>query len=127
MMSLWNPIFIYDSVFLLFMMILLGYFLWKHHPKEISVFVGYRTNYSTKNIDTWNFAHEYCGCRLWTMGWIFELIAFVVNLHVYGIYDGAVEIIRKILPYIEIAAFIVIIIMTEVSLRKNFNQEGERR
>ena len=25
------------------------------------------------------------------------------------------------------SAFIVIIIMTEVSLRKNFNQEGERR
>lgn len=127
MMSLWNPVFIYDSVFSLFMMILLGYFLWKHHPKEISVFVGYRTTYSTKSIDTWNFAHEYCGRRLWTMGWILEMIAFIINLHVYGAYDDAVLAIRKILPYIQIAVFIVIIIMTEVSLRRFFNKDGERR
>jgi len=125
-MSLWDPVFIYDSVFALFMMILMGYFLWKHHPKQISVFVGYRTSYSTKSIDTWNFAYEYCGRLLWKTGWILELIAFIINLHIYGSLDDSVLFVRKILPFIQLGIFIIVIILTEVSLRKNFNKDGEK-
>lgn len=41
-----------------------GRMMWKHYPKEINDILGYRTKRSMKNIDTWKFAHEYCG-RLW--------------------------------------------------------------
>ena len=30
-------------------------------PKEINMLFGYRTTMSTKNMDTWRFAHEACG------------------------------------------------------------------
>jgi uncharacterized membrane protein len=126
-MSLWDPIFIYDSVVALFMMIILGYFLWKHHPKQISVFVGYRTSYSTKSIDTWNYAHEYCGRRLWILGWVLEMTALIINLHIYGSFDGTIMLVRKILPYIQLVLFFIVIIQTEVSLRKNFTKDGARK
>lgn len=126
-MLLWDPIFIYDSIVPLFMMIILGYFLWRHHPKQISVFVGYRTSYSTKNLDTWNFAHEYCGRLLWKIGWILELAAFIVNLHIYGSFDSFIMMIRKILPYIQFAMFILVIILTEMMLRKTFTKDGARK
>lgn len=126
-MSLWNPVLIYDSVFALFMMVGMGYFLWKHHPKQISVFVGYRTSYSTKSIDTWNFAQEYCGRLLWKTGWVLELIAIIINLNIYGLLDDSVLLIRKILPFIQLLIFVIVIILTEISLRKNFNKDGEKR
>ena len=45
-------------------MIIGGRMMWKHCPKSINGIVGYRTHRSTKNMDTWKFAHEYCG-KLW--------------------------------------------------------------
>ena len=45
-------------------MMLAGYMMRKHCPKQINRVVGYRTARSMKNMDTWKFAHDYCG-RLW--------------------------------------------------------------
>ena len=45
-------------------MIIGGRMMWKHCPKSINGIVGYRTNRSMKNMDTWKFAHKYCG-KLW--------------------------------------------------------------
>ena len=36
----------------------------KYPPKEINGIIGYRTTMSRKNMDTWKFAHDYCG-KLW--------------------------------------------------------------
>lgn len=126
-MAWWNPVWIYDSVVAVFMMILLGYILWKHHPKQISAFVGYRTSYSTKTLDTWNFAHEYCGSLLWKTGWILELVAVMINLPIYGSWDGYVLVLRKILPYIQLVLFFLAVLLTEIALRKNFTKDGVRR
>ena len=46
------------------LMLLFGWIFKKHPPKNINSVYGYRTSMSTKNIETWNFAHAYCG-RLW--------------------------------------------------------------
>lgn len=42
-------------------MLIGGYFMYKHPPKKISGIIGYRTSRSRMNEDTWSFAHEYCG------------------------------------------------------------------
>lgn len=58
---------VFNIVFTLFipvLMILCGYLMYKHTPKDINVLVGYRTAMSMKNQETWDFAHNYCG-RLW--------------------------------------------------------------
>lgn len=43
------------------LMIVCGRMMWKYPPKEINRGWGYRTKRSMKNIDTWKFAHDYCG------------------------------------------------------------------
>ena len=45
-------------------MIFLGKYFSKRAPKEINMLFGYRTTRSTKNQDTWQFAHHFFG-RLW--------------------------------------------------------------
>ena len=40
-------------------MIFLGKYFSKRAPKEINMLFGYRTTRSTKNQDTWQFAHRY--------------------------------------------------------------------
>lgn len=42
-------------------MIVAGRMMWKHPPKNINEVIGYRTGHSMKNMDTWKFAHNYCG------------------------------------------------------------------
>lgn len=37
-------------------MILYGRMMWKHYPKKINNYTGYRTKRSMKNADTWKFA-----------------------------------------------------------------------
>jgi hypothetical protein len=56
-----------------------------------------------------------------------ELIAFIINLHIYGSLDDSVLFVRKILPFIELGVFVIVIILTEVSLRKKFDKDGEKR
>ena len=43
------------------LMITAGWFMWKRPPKKINSAIGYRTSRSMKNINTWQFAHHYCG------------------------------------------------------------------
>ena len=50
-------------------MLLAGWMMWKHCPREINGLLGYRTARSMKNQDTWRFAHAYCGpCCLRAVG-----------------------------------------------------------
>lgn len=44
-------------------MIIIGFgmMFMRHIPYEINMVFGYRTKMSTKNRDTWEFAHQYCG------------------------------------------------------------------
>ena len=47
--------------------------MWKHCPKHINGMLGYRTTRSMKNMDTWKFAHDYCGKLWWKIGWVMIL------------------------------------------------------
>ncbi len=51
-------------------MIIYGRMMWKHPPKKINGLSGYRTSRSMKNMETWIFAHKYCGKLWWIIGWI---------------------------------------------------------
>jgi hypothetical protein len=57
-----------------------------------------------KNMDTWNFAHDYCGRLWWKMAW------------------------NMLIPSIVQCVFLIISIFpTEMALRKKFTDEGIRR
>lgn len=51
-------------------MIFAGWMMWKHCPKNINGLVGYRTTRSMKNMDTWQFAHDFCGRLWWKIGFV---------------------------------------------------------
>ena len=69
-MSFWWFMLICDLIIPI-VMIIAGRMMWKHCPKSINGIVGYRTNRSMKNMDTWKFAHEYCGKLWWKIGWCY--------------------------------------------------------
>ncbi len=61
-------------------MIIAGYMMYKHPPKQINGLVGYRTTMSRLNLDTWKFAQTYCG-KLWVyIGCIVLVPTIIVQL-----------------------------------------------
>ena len=80
-MWFWIFMFVFD-LSIPCIMILFGQRFLKKPPQNINSFYGYRTTMSMKNMDTWKFAHAYCG-KLWkTTGWILLGISIIVPLFV---------------------------------------------
>ena len=108
-------------------MLFFGVKLRNHSPKNINGIYGYRTSMSMKNKETWEFAHQYCG-RLWMrLGFIiliisiiFSLIAFTCDYKVLGIIDSIIVAIQTIVLFVSIFS-------VEKELKKNFDENGERR
>lgn len=108
-------------------MIVAGYFMWKHPPKKINGMVGYRTSRSMKNMDTWKFAHEYSGRLWWKIGWILLLPSFLVHIPVYGSSDNVVGTVGGILVTIQLIVLVASIFPTEKALKKKFTDDGGLR
>jgi len=99
----------------------------KRAPKEINDVFGYRTSMSTKNNDTWAFAHQYCG-KLWrAIGWIMLPLSIGAMLFVIGRETGFVGTYGGIWMGIQCVLLVVPIIPTEMALRKSFDQYGNRK
>ena len=114
-------------VFMLFMNLLIpftmigfGKLFLNHAPDEINMVFGYRTRMSTKNRDTWEFAHHYCGAVLLPLSVIPMLFVIGHSEEVVGNLSGVICVIQCV--------FLVgSIFPTERALRKNFDQNGIRR
>ena len=64
-------------------MVIAGYFMYKHSPKDINGIIGYRTKLSMKNQETWDFAQKFCG-KLWLkIGGIMLLLSLKHNMLAY--------------------------------------------
>lgn len=109
------------------LMILVGWYMWKHYPKKINDFVGYRTRRSKMNMDTWKFAHENCGKRWWKIGWILFFPTVLVQLPFYGKSDDVIGWVGLIICSIECSVLLVSILPTEKALKNTFNEDGSRK
>ncbi|MCL1976808.1 MAG: SdpI family protein [Candidatus Bathyarchaeota archaeon] len=108
-------------------MIGFGSYFVKKAPAKINVIFGYRTNMSMKNQDTWKFAHNYCG-KLWqTIGLIMLPLSVSAMFFVAGKEAYDVSIFGCILVIIQLIFLAGPIIPTEKALRKNFNNNGNRK
>ncbi len=103
-------------------MILFGWLLWKHGPKDINSFYGYRTKRSRKNVESWQFAQEYFG-RLWfKLGLILfpvSLIAYIPFIH--GNQDQ-LGVVGLIIMTVQMLIILWPIIPTERQLKKRFQE-----
>ena len=108
-------------------MIIGGWMMWRHTPKDINGFVGYRTPRSMKNRDTWDFAHIYCGRLWWKIGWMMLVPSMLVNVPFYGSTDDTIGGAGVILVTIQTAILIVSIFPTEKALKNNFDEDGRKK
>ena len=99
----------------------------KHAPKEINGIYGYRTSMSMKNVDTWNFAHQYCGKLWWMLGWIMVPITVFLMLLLLGSGIDMTGIWGGIICILQCVALVVSIYPVEKALRKNFDKNGKRK
>lgn len=123
---MWWFMFVCNSLYSL-MMIIAGWSMWKHYPKKINPFVGYRTKRSKINMDTWKFAHEDCGRRWWKIGWCMLLPTILVQLPFYGKSEDAIGWLGIVICVVECAVLILSVIPTEVALKRNFHDDGSRK
>lgn len=108
-------------------MIMGGYFMYKKPPKEINSVVGYRTKMSQKNIDTWMFAHNYCG-RLWLkLGTALLIPTVIVQIPFIHSNDNVIGTVTLIVEAVQLVVLIGSIIPVEKALKKTFDENGIRR
>lgn len=108
-------------------MLICGYCMYKNPPKEINGWVGYRTNMSKKNKDTWAFAHDYCG-RLWIkLGLILLFPTIIVQIPFVHCSDGVIGVVTCIVEGVQITVLLASIIPVEKALKNTFDENGVRR
>ncbi len=98
----------------------------KSAPRDITAVFGYKTTRSTMSWDTWTFAHAQLG-KLWKlMGLIMVVVS--AGLFTLVIKQGVdtVSIFTILLMLAQAIAIGVSIIFVEKSLKKNFDDRGER-
>ena len=94
--------------------------MWKHCPGKINYVYGYRTKRSMKNMDTWKFAHEYCGKLWWKMGWIVLIASVVAQIPSMRSSEETIGTVGAILCGIQLIILIGSIFPTEIALKKKF-------
>ena len=108
-------------------MIAWGWMMWKHCPKNINGLIGYRTSRSMRNMDTWNFSHEYCGKLWWKTGWIILIPSIIFHIPFYGTDDSTIGVVGGILVTIQVIILIASLFSTERALKRNFTDDGIRK
>lgn len=125
-MWLWWLIVICDLLVPVIMLIA-GRMMWKCCPKEINGLIGYRTARSMKNMDTWRFAHEYCGKLWWKIGLIMVVPTILIHIPFYHRDETTVGIVGGIIAAIQCIIMLASIVLTEHALKMAFNNDGTRR
>lgn len=123
---MWYRLLICDLIIPIVMLIS-GRMMWKHCPKRINNIVGYRTTRSMKNMDTWRFAHDYCGKLWWKTGWVMIIPSVLIHIPLYYSDKNTIEFAGLILMTIQCFIMIASIYPTEKALKKHFNDDGTRR
>ena len=108
-------------------MIIAGRMMWKHCPKNINSLIGYRTTRSMKSMDTWKFAHEYCGKLWWKLGWLIMILTALMHIPLYQSNDNMIGIAGLVLITIQCTVLIISIYPTEKALKEHFNDDGTRK
>lgn len=109
------------------LVLLFGAILRKKTPREINAVFGYRTRRSIQNQETWDFAQRYlakiwmpAGAVMLAVSAAAAILFFRKDLHTFGV---AVEV----LTYVQLAAVLLSIPLTEHALKREFDENGKKR
>ena len=108
-------------------MVVCGWLFMHGIPKDRNSLFGYRTAMSTKNDDTWRFAHEYCG-RLWLIiGLVLLAVTTVFMVLSMNMDPERVAFISGILMMIYVVPLLATVAATENAMKKTFDTRGKRK
>lgn len=110
-----------------FMMIFFGYIFKNNPPKDINSIYGYRTSMSKKNMDTWKFAHHYFGKLWFVIGIIILPVSIIPMFFFIKQSTDVVGTAGSIIEIIQIIVLLIPIYSTEKALKKEFDENGNRR
>lgn len=107
-------------------MIIFGGMLAKN-PPQMNSFFGYRTAMSYKSRATWNYAHKHFG-RAWKKWGLWMLVGTVpLMLFCHGKNEGQIGLYGGFVCLIECLVMIIPVILTERELKKQFDEDGNRK
>lgn len=109
------------------LMVGIGYVFVRHPPGTINGIYGYRTSMSSKNQQTWNFAHYYCGKLWWKVGWVMCFLTLLIILAVMGKGDTVIGCVTGIWIGLQCVVMIATIPVVERALRRRFDRNGNLR
>ena len=108
-------------------LIFAGRMMWKHCPQKINIVYGYRTRRSMKNMDTWKFAHDYCGRLWWKTGWLSLMLSIAVQIPFFNSSEDDIGTAGAIICMLQLAVMMASVFKTEAALKKTFRNDGTRR
>lgn len=112
---------IYVIFIIPFMILLIGYLMYKYPHKKINFLVGYRTFSSMKNKEMWDFAHEYCGKVWMILGLMMIIFSSILYFLVWLKVIAFTENIVSGIVLGEVGMLLLSIFIVENKLRKNIN------
>ena len=109
------------------LMVILGARFRRRPPKSINAFFGYRTRRSMLNRDTWTYAHRFFG-RIWlVLGLVLLPLSVIYMYRCRGDDADAVSHAATVLCIIQLVVLAVPIFFTENSLRRHFDEDGNKK
>ncbi len=108
-------------------LIVCGFLLYKHPPKQRNGIIGYRTKMSRKSSETWLFAQRYCG-RLWLkIGLLITIPTILVQLPFMHSSVDTIGTATFIIEMVQVAIVLFTILPVELALRRVFDENGIRK
>lgn len=114
------------SLLIPFILLVVGIYFKRNKPKNINGICGYRTSRSMKNIETWRFAHQYCGDIWVKLGLISLPVTLLIMLLVINKDLEFVSIVETIIVLLQIILLFCSIVCTERALKREFDKDGNR-
>ena len=96
-------------------------------PRAINMLFGYRTPMSTKNRETWEFAHRYFGKLWYRLGAGLLPASLAALLAVAGQDTETISLTTGILTGVQLFFLLLPIAFTEAALRRTFDKRGNRK
>ena len=115
------------SLFVPLIMLIFGIVFLKKSPNKINPVYGYRSRRSMKSIEAWKFAHYLCA-KIWLYaGIVMLLFTILAMLLVLKKSEETIGTVAQIVIYVQLAILLLSIIPVEASLKRNFDENGNKK
>lgn len=108
-------------------LIVLGLVWGKHAPKKVNYVMGYKTTLAQKNDITWNFAQKYWAKQCLYFGLPLPIPSVLILFLFRNSGDDTLGDVLIVIVGLQLLAFVLTIIPTEIALHSHFDENGRKR